>query len=63
MATITDKDGNPVSEQEQIDVLIAMGISPEEARFLVALEAGHVGGDVVAIDEVGNETTPPVEAA
>jgi len=59
MATITDNEGKPVSEREQIAALVSLGMSREQAQFLVALEAGRVSGDVVAMDTDGKRTTPP----
>lgn len=55
MATVTDEQGQAVSRETQIDALVASGIPREYAKFIVAVEAGEVSGDVVMLDEDGNE--------
>ena len=55
MATVTDMQNQAVSRETQIDAMVASGIPREYARFIVAVEAGEVGGDVVMLDEDGNE--------
>ena len=51
MATVTNNDGKPVSREEQIEALVAAGMSREYAEFVVALEAGEVDGEVIALEE------------
>lgn len=58
MATVSNKQGQPVSREEQVATLVAAGITAEYARFIVALEAGETSGDVVALDDAGNEVMP-----
>lgn len=55
MATITDGQGQAVSRETQIDAMVASGIPREYAKFIVAVEAGETPGDVVMLDEDGNE--------
>ena len=39
----------------------ALGISEAEAEFIVAIELGEIDGDVVVLDEDGNEIRQPIQ--
>jgi len=44
--------------QRIIDAYVQSGMTEAEAQFIYAIETGETEGDVVVIDENGNETTP-----
>lgn len=47
--------------QRIIDAYVQSGMTEVEAEFIYAIETGEVEGDIVVVDEDGNETTPPSE--
>lgn len=47
MAQVTRRDDRPANRDEQIRVLVALGMSEEQARFVLAVSAGEIDGDVV----------------
>lgn len=49
MAKITNEQGEPVSREEALAALIELGMDPQYAEFVLAMEAGEVSGDVVAV--------------
>ena len=49
MATVTNEQGEPVSREEVLAALIELGMEPLYAGFVLAMEAGEVQGDVVAV--------------
>jgi hypothetical protein len=55
MATVTDADGQAVSRETQVAALVATGMPAEFAHFVVALEQGDVTGDVIELDDEGEE--------
>jgi hypothetical protein len=55
MAEIVAADGHKLTRDEQIEVLVTLGMTREYATFVIAMEAGEVDGDVVIVDEDGNE--------
>lgn len=57
MASISDPGGNAVSREAQIAALVAAGMSEVYARFVVAVEAGDISGDVVELDKGGQEVS------
>lgn len=48
-------------KQRIIDAYVDAGMTPAEAGFIYAMETGEISGDIVEVDEDGNETTPPSE--
>jgi hypothetical protein len=36
----------------------ALGISEVEAEFIVAIELGEISGDIIVLDDQGNERPP-----
>lgn len=58
MAKITNEQGEPVSREEALAALIELGMDPQYAEFVLAMEAGEVSGDVVAVlQEDAEEST------
>lgn len=49
MAKVTNEQGVPVSHEEALAALIALGMDAQYAEFVLAMEAGEVSGDVVAV--------------
>ena len=54
MATVARDDGQALSKEERIAVLVALGMSETNARMVVAQEDGELLGDVVVVDGAGN---------
>jgi len=63
MAAVTMSDGRELSEQEQVEALVRLGVGPETAQAVVAMAAGRVVDDVLLVDDAGRlvprETPPP----
>lgn len=55
MATIVTTDGQELSREQEIALLVALGMPEAYARFVVAVGRGEIRGDVVELDEEGNE--------
>lgn len=54
MATIERLDGVLLTEKEKEDAMVAAGMSRSYARFVLAMERGDIGGDVVVLDDNDN---------
>lgn len=57
-------DGSEMSEAElNLAYQQLFGVDEEEAAFIIAMERGEVLGDIVMVDENGNETDEPPRPA
>ena len=41
-----------------VDSYVLAGMTEAEATFIYAIETGEIGGDVIEVDEDGNESYP-----
>lgn len=51
MAEITVRDGQPLSEEEKLAVLIELGMTEEGALFVLAVSSGEIAGDLVTLSD------------
>lgn len=51
MATVKSTDGQELTKEERVAVLMAMGMTRTDAEFTVALEDGEIDGDVIEVSE------------
>lgn len=52
-----------MAEMTRVDELMAaMGIDRRTAEFYAALESGESSGDMVIVDDDGNEVNPPASS-
>lgn len=51
---------NPnLSDEENINLMTdVLGVDEPTARFILAIEKGEIDGDVIEVDEDGNEIRP-----
>jgi hypothetical protein len=45
-----------------ISSYVQSGMSKGDAQYIYAIETGEIEGDIIVVDENGNETTPPCES-
>jgi hypothetical protein len=55
MAKIT-KNGAPITDDEYRRIMAKLGKNEAEIEFMLAMEKGEVGGDIVVVDRNGKET-------
>lgn len=51
---------NPPTQVELI--MFACGVSEAEARFMAAIEAGEITGDLIVVPDEDEPATPPANA-
>lgn len=55
MADITRTDGKPLPYSARLEVMQSMGYTEVEAVFLLAISDGEIDGDILILDDQGNE--------